>query len=126
MISWPLLTIDKTPLPSLLAPTQAPVDVQLFNTNSTSLKAVWGPVPVCCQHGIIRGYRLFLSDNISGAFVRNETLPGGLSEFEFSPLLKYYGYSFYILAFTIKGDGPLSGGITSMTGEDGKSFNTHQ
>ena len=52
--------------------------------------------------------------------MRNETLPGGSSEFEFSPLLKYYGYSFYILAFTIKGEGPLSGGITATTEEDGK------
>lgn len=106
---------------SLLVPSQAPANVQLFNTSSTTLKAVWGPVPACCSHGVIRGYRLFLRDNISGAFVRNETALGSRHEFEFSSLLKYYSYNVSILAFTIKGDGPLSKDVVAMTDEDGEA-----
>ena len=104
-----------------LVPSQAPADVRLFNTSSTSLKAVWGSVPDCCHHGIILGYRLFLKDNISGEFVRNETAAVGEYGFEFSSLLKFYGYSFSILAFTIKGNGPLSEELSAMTEEDGRS-----
>lgn len=50
----------------------------------------------------------------------NETTLPGLYEFEFSSLLKFYGYDVSILAFTIKGDGPLSGEVSAMTDEDGK------
>ena len=103
-----------------LVPSQAPADVLLFNTSSTSLKAVWGPVPGCCRHGIILGYRLFLKDNIFGSSVRNETAASGEYEFEFSSLMKFYGYSISILAFTVKGDGPLSENLSAMTEEDGK------
>jgi len=106
----------------LLVPSQGPVVLRLFNTSSTSLKAVWGTVPDCCRHGIIRGYRLFLSDNNSGEFVRNETAAVGEYEFEFSALLKFYSYSFSILAYTVKGDGALSKDISAMTDEDGKTF----
>ena len=116
-----LVTRGNESFRSLLVPSQAPADVQLFNTSSTSLKAVWGPVPVCCRHGVIRGYRLFLRDNISGAFVRNETAPRSGHEFEFSSLLKYYSYNVSILAFTVKGDGPLSVDVVAMTDEDGKA-----
>ena len=116
-----LVTRGNDSFRSLLVPSLAPADVQLFNTSSTSLKAVWGPVPVCCRHGVIRGYRLFLRDNISGAFVRNETAPSNGHEFEFSSLLKYYSYKVSILAFTIKGDGPLSEDVVAVTDEDGKA-----
>ena len=119
------LNINSLKFTFFLVPSQAPADVQLFNTSSTSLKAVWGPVPVCCRHGIIRGYRLFLRDNISRAFVRNETVAAGVYEFEFlSSLLKFYGYSISVLAFTIKGDGPLSEDVSAMTEEDGKVAKT--
>ena len=106
----------------LSVPSQGPVVLRLFNTSSTSLKAVWGTVPDCCRHGIIRGYRLFLRDNNSGEFATNETAAVGEFEFEFSSLLKFYSYSFSILAYTIKGDGALSKDISAMTDEDGKTF----
>ncbi|XP_078350977.1 phosphatidylinositol phosphatase PTPRQ-like isoform X2 [Oculina patagonica] len=98
-------------------PSQSPADLELFNTSSTTLKAVWARVLDCCRHGIIRGYRLFLRDINTGEFVANETTPAGQYEFEFSSLLKFYGYSVSILAFTIKGDGPLSE-VSAMTDED--------
>lgn len=106
--------------PSLLVPSQAPEYVALFNTSSITLRAVWAQVPDCCRHGIIRGYRLFLRDNNTEEFVRNETTEAGQYEFEFSPLLKFYGYSVSVLAFTIKGDGPLIE-ASAMTEEDGKN-----
>lgn len=107
-------------VPLWLVPSQAPADVKLFNTSSTSLKAVWDPVPECCRHGIILGYRLFLKDNNSAFSVRNETTTAGQYEFEFSSLLKFYPYSFSILGFTIKGDGPSSEVVVALTEEDGK------
>ena len=94
--------------------------MHLFNTSSTSLKAVWGQVLQCCRHGIIRGYRLFLKDNSSAAIVRNGTVTAGQYEFEFPSLLKYYAYRVSVLAFTVKGDGALSKEVVSMTEEDGK------
>lgn len=94
--------------------------MQLFNTSSTSLKAVWGPVPDCCRYGIILGYRLFLK-NKTGEVAGNETVAGGQYEFEFSSLLKGYPYNFSILAFTSKGDGNLSQEVVAMTEEEGKA-----
>lgn len=107
-------------VPLWLVPSQAPADVKLFHTSSTSLKAVWDPVPECYRHGIILGYRLFLKDNTSALSVRNETTTADQYEIEFSSLLKFYAYSFSILAFTIKGDGPSSEEVVAMTEEDGK------
>lgn len=104
---------------SLLVPSQAPADLALFNTSSVALRAVWSQVPDCCRHGVIRGYRLFLRDNNTGEFVRNETTEAGQYEFEFSPLLKFYGYSVSVLAFTTKGDGPFIE-ASNMTEEDGE------
>ncbi|KAJ7374392.1 hypothetical protein OS493_007495 [Desmophyllum pertusum] len=98
-------------------PSQAPADLELFNTSSTTLRAVWAQVPDCCRHGIIRGYRLFFMDNNTGEFVMNETAAAGRYELDFTSLLKFYGYSVSILAFTIKGDGPLSE-VSAMTEED--------
>ena len=109
---------------SLLVPSQAPAYLALFNISSTALRAVWGQVPECCRHGIIRGYRLFLRDNNTGKFVRNETTEAGQYEFEFSLLLKFYGYSVSVLAFTIKGDGPFIE-TSAMTDEDGKKGQTN-
>lgn len=83
------------------------------------MRALWAQIPDCCRHGIIRGYRLFLRDNSTGEFVKNETTEAGRYEFEFSLLLKFYGYSVSVLAFTIKGDGPFIE-VSAMTDEDGK------
>ena len=104
---------------ALLVPSQAPADLELFNTSSTTLRAVWAQVPDCCRHGVIRGYRLFFMDNNTGESVMNETTAAGRYELDFTSLLKFYGYSVSILAFTIKGDGPLSE-ASAMTEEDGK------
>ena len=96
--------------------------MQLFNTSCTSLKAVWGPVPECCRHGVIE-FRLTLKDNTSGAVVRDETGGfdiGGEYEFEFSALLKGYAYSLSVLAFTRKGEGPSSEQVSAATEEQGK------
>ena len=113
--------IKKFFFPLWLVPSQGPADVQLSNTSSTSLKAVWGRVLQCCRHGIIRGYRLFLKDNSSTAIVSNGTVTAGQYEFEFPSLLKYYAYSVTVLAFTVKGDGALSKDVVTMTDEDGKA-----
>ena len=104
---------------SLLVPSQAPAYLELFNTSSIGLRALWAQIPDCCRHGIIRGYRLFLRDNSTGEFVKNETTEADRYEFEFSLLLKFYGYSVSVLAFTIKGDGPFIE-ASAMTDEDGK------
>lgn len=96
--------------------------MQLFKTSCTSLKAVWGPVPECCRHGIIE-FRLTLKDNTSEAIVRDETGGfdiGGEYEFEFSALLKGYAYSLSVLAFTRKGEGPSSEQVSTATEEQGK------
>ena len=88
--------------------------------SSTSLRTVWNQVPECCRHGIIRGYRLFLKDNNTGECLRNETAAPDRHHFDFSSLMKFYGYSVSMLAFTIKGDGPLSKDVPAMTEEDCK------
>lgn len=85
------------------------------------MRTVWDQVADCCRHGIILGYRLFLKDNNTGEFVRNETTAAGQYEFEFSLLLKFYGYSVSVRAFTIKGDGPFIE-ASAMTDEDGKKL----
>ena len=111
---------NKNPFLSFLVPSQAPTDVQLFNTSTTSLKAFWGPVPECCRHGIIHGYHLTLKTNATSEFAQNESVSGGQYELEFSGLLKGYSYRVSISGFTNAGKGPSSEEVVAMTEEDGK------
>lgn len=90
------------------------------NTSSTSLKVTWGEVPKGFVHGILRGYRVFYKrtgDEINNYL--NSTTGPTKRELHVTGLEKFTEYSVKVLAFTIKGDGTVSGNISVSTDEDG-------
>ena len=106
---------------SNLVPSMPPTNVKARNTSSTSIEITWQPLanPVNV-HGILRGYRVVHArDDGIGATSSTMTAPGSLA-LVLSNLDKYRRYTFKVLAFTVKGDGPLSTSVICSTDEDGK------
>jgi len=88
--------------------------------NSTALNVYWNDVPLIHQDGVILGYRLLLEKEDGGPVVWNITLGPDLHGYNVSDLLIFQNYSVQILAFTSKGDGPLSEKVYQMTDESGE------
>lgn len=88
--------------------------------NETALDVHWNDVPLIHQNGVILGYRLLLQQEDGGPVVWNITVGPDVRWYMFTDLLIFQNYSIQILAFTIKGDGPLSDKVYQMTDESGK------
>lgn len=77
-------------------------------------------MPLIHQNGIIRGYRLYLEREDGNSVVWNITVGPDVRVYVFTDLLIFQNYSIEILAFTIKGDGPLSEKVYQTTDESGE------
>ncbi|XP_020625729.1 receptor-type tyrosine-protein phosphatase F-like [Orbicella faveolata] len=99
-------------------PTKGPTKLIVHATGSSSLRAEWGVVPLCCRYGIIRGYQVLLLDHESREVVTNVAVSESTLSFEFHSLLTFYAYDVSVAAFTIKGSGVASENGT-VTGEAG-------
>lgn len=77
-------------------------------------------MPLIHRDGVILGYRLLLKREDDGPVVWNITVRPDVHGYIFSGLLIFQNYSIQILAFTIKGDGPLSEKVYQMTDESGE------
>ena len=114
------------------APDEPPQNVSAQALSSTSMHVQWRPVSRNHRNGIIRGYRLVYSYShttdtnkrrsaakqqwttysvVYDASTMERVLPG---------LEKFTHYCIQLLAFTNKGDGPLSPCVACMTLEDGE------
>jgi len=102
------------------APSAPPSDLQLHMANASALNVYWNDVPLIHQDGVILGYRLLLQREDGGSVVRNITLGPDVHGYIVSDLLIFQNYSVQILAFTMKGDGPLSEKVYRMTDESGE------
>ena len=102
------------------APSAPPSDVQLHMANDSALNLHWNDVPLIHQDGVILGYRLRLQQEDGGQVLWNVTVGPDVHGYIFSDLLIFQNYSIQMLAFTIKGDGPLSEKIYQMTDESGE------
>lgn len=89
-------------------------------TNESALNANWHDVPLIHQNGVILGYRLLLQREDGGPVVWNVTVGPDLRWYVFTNLNSFQTYSTQILAFTIKGEGPLSSNVSQRTDGSGK------
>ena len=94
-------------------------------TNESALNAYWGYVPLIHQNGVILGYRLLLQQEDGGPVVWNVTVRPDVHGYMFTNLEIFQTYSTQILAFTIKGEGPLSAKVDQRTDESGKWNNQY-
>ena len=103
-----------------IAPSAPPSGLQVHMANSSALNVYWNDVPLIHQDGVILGYRLVLEKEDGGPVVWNRTLGPDVHGYIVSDLLIFQNYSVQILAFTSKGDGPLSQKVYQLTDESGE------
>ena len=112
-------TYSEVNLRCLLVPTGGPTRLTVRATSTSSLFAEWNEVRSDLRNGIIKGYRVLLTDhnlqdNISSAILNENTL-----SIEFNNLLPYHAYDVSVKAFNRKGIGPASK-YEAFTSEKGK------
>ena len=86
--------------------------------SSTSINITWSPVLPAERNGIITGYTIFVTTNVS--FVNDtseDIMSASTLYFIFTDLEEYVNYTFSILAMTAEADGPTSETVTSVTDE---------
>lgn len=93
--------------------------------NESALNAYWSYVPLIHQNGVILGYRLLLQQEDGGPVVWNVTVGPDVHSYMFTNLEIFQTYSTQILAFTIKGEGPLSAMVYQKTDGSGKWKNQY-
>ena len=109
-VLWLLSTVPSAP----------PSHVHLQMVNDSALKAYWRDVPLIDQNGVILGYRLLLQQEDGGPVVWNVTVEPDVRWYMFTNLEIFQTYSTQILAFTIKGEGPLSANVSQKTDGSGR------
>ena len=102
-------------LPYFLEPSAPPANVTGNNSSSTSILVQWDEVPENDKNGIIKGYNVTYKDWRTGV---EKTKTVNTRQVELTGLNKFTKYNISVLAFTVKGDGPLSSTITVTTDED--------
>ena len=108
---------------SHLEPSGSPQDISVKVTSPKSIKVTWNPVPADHRNGIIKGYKIIYRDLPSGSNTTKNISATGENEQQTITLDKldeFTNYSIRILAFTSKGDGPLSAAQVIQTQEDSK------
>ena len=106
-------------LPYFLEPSLPPANAKGDNSSSTSILVQWDEVPENDKNGIIKGYNVTYKDWRTGV-EKTQTVNASASQVELTGLNKFTKYNISVLAFTVKGDGPLSSTITVSTDEDSK------
>ena len=110
----------------LLAPSGPPQDVVVTVVSPQNISVSWGLVSTENKNGIIKGYKLIYQALPNG----NETtkiidIAGQAAESTTTTLQnlnEFTNYTIAVLAFTVKGDGPLSVAQVVQTQQDSKCF----
>ena len=89
------------------------------NSSSTSIVVQWDEVPENDKNGIIKGYNITYKDWRTGV-EKTQTVDAPTRQVDLTGLNEFTKYNISVLAFTVKGDGPLSSTITVTTDEDSK------
>lgn len=102
-----------------VVPTGGPTRLTVRATSSSSLLVEWNEVRLDLRNGIIKGYRLLLTDldlqvNISSVVLNESTF-----SIEFNNLHPFRAYDVLVKAFNRKGNGPASK-YKAFTSEKGK------
>ena len=91
------------------------MNLTLDYIGTANITVSWGEVGYEYSQGIITGYKIFCYDQQTGASLQNQTIDSGDTHTTLFEALPYFtDLLFDILAFTIKGDGPLSKGKDNM------------
>ncbi|XP_015753438.1 PREDICTED: phosphatidylinositol phosphatase PTPRQ-like [Acropora digitifera] len=100
-------------------PSKPPVNLAACNTSSTSIRVTWREVPFGFLHGILRGYRVFYkkTDDNNTTYI-DASIGSTERELDITGLEKFTRYSVKALAFTRKGNGPVTHNISVLTDED--------
>ena len=106
-------------LPYFLEPSAPPANVKGDNSSSTSILVQWDEVPENDKNGIIKGYNITYKDWRTGV-EKTQTVDVPNRLIDLTGLNEFTKYNISVLAFTVKGDGPVSSTITVTTDEDSK------
>ena len=100
----------------VIAPSNPPEQLHVTAISSSSLSLTWSPPPVDTRNGIIREYRINITELDTG----RELVLYSITTFLIATSLHpYYVYVCRVSAFTV-GYGPYSEGIQITTPEDGE------
>ena len=102
--------------PFLAAPSSHPMNVSGTALNSTHIGLVWDPPPEMDRRGIIREYRVNITELDTGLMFQTASTT---TETTIGPLHPYYTYVSIITAFTVD-EGPYSNAVVVRTEEDGE------
>ena len=101
-------------------PSSSPTNPIGIATNARTVQLSWGEPPSNQQNGIIREYRVNITEVATGrVFQRVSTT----TSIEITSLHPFYVYEWRVSAFTV-GEGPYSSISTVTTPEDGKNAGT--
>ncbi|XP_078352756.1 protein sidekick-1-like [Oculina patagonica] len=102
-------------------PTGLPQDITAEATSPKSISVTWNAVPADQRNGIIKGYKIIYQTLPSGSNITERINATGANEQQtttLDQLNEFTNYSIRMLAFTSKGDGPLSAAKVVQTQED--------
>ena len=99
-------------------PTDHPVKFMGVALNSTSFYLSWAPPPPEHHNGIIREYRVNVTEKVTGQVYQFSTLS---TELVVTRLHPYFQYDCVVVAVTVD-EGPHSSALSIRTNETGKAM----
>ena len=111
-----MCTLQMTQFSIILVPTSAPIYQSGVALSSSSIYLSWDPPPQLERHGIIREYKINLTEQETGVLTTYRTSSESI---EVSLLHPFYTYTWIVTAVTI-GDGPFTATKNVTTLEDGE------
>ena len=102
-------------------PTSPPQNLGVSALNSTSISLSWMPPPLIDQNGIIREYRITITEVETGSVLGFTSTTTALIVPSLHP---YYNYQCKVNAYTID-HGPYTEDFTVRTLEDGMLINSY-
>ena len=92
------------------------MDITAFSLGTNAVQIEWKPVPAEYTNGEVTGYKVHYGD-VNAISRSNRIVPSSTeNRLKISDLKSNTNYSFQILAFTEKGDGPSSVNYFARTG----------
>ena len=99
------------------APSAAPLNIEGYASDSTSIYLSWSPPPLQHHNGRIRRYYIYVrEDNITGTETQHTSTGLQTTIYQLHP---YYTYECRVAAYTIS-EGTLSQPVNIMTHQDSK------
>ena len=105
---------------SCIAPGSHPTNFTGSSLNSTHVQLNWAPPPESQINGVIREYRLNITEDATG-IVFHYTTSASIRELVIGPLHPFYVYHCSVVAITVE-QGPYTSVFTIQTEEDSKLF----